>query len=333
METKPRRRRDQRSEAPNLRVDDERTLHILDLLHPYWNFKYLTMKWLHAFIGGNEDAFKRKLRKLWDAGLVDRPPQQKFSPNSNYKHLVYEITKKGLALLEKKRGIPAPAAVHRSHWYEHEILVDLGFYAPLRYAVMKDPKLKLHTARDLLNGASFTIRTQQGTQRLAVPNPTRFSDDPFLIKLKDGRKVRFDGTPFVLERELSDGSTSFIFVPGIEADRNTEGLKNVKPKDATRTTLTGHLDEIMDFFGERGFLKHYGFNMMMVPIITTNETHTKNAKRHVEDTITACRYMLFKTLPDIAMEPHFPAPSDEYVIQPWSRVGQPPFTFDERGFK
>jgi hypothetical protein len=92
------------------------------------------------------------------------------------------------------------------------------------------------------------------------------------------------------------------------------------------------LEQIATLFKERGHFRHYGFPMMMVPIITTSETHTKNAMHFVETRIGACRYLLFKTLPDLALQPHFPAPSGEFFNSPWRRVGHSPFVFDESGF-
>ncbi len=331
MDATPRRRRDARSDTDRTTRVTDRQRQLFDLLDPHFHFKYLTSKWAHEFVGGNEQAFKFTLRNLFDAGYLDRPKQQKYSPNSNYKHLVYERTEKTARAVSG--GAPSERMlVHRSNSYAHELIVDLGFSAPLWYAAAHDPALKLYTAKDLIAGSAFDINSANGIQRIMVPKVTRENPDPFLIHLKNNDAMRFDGTPFVLERKMAHGSASLIFVPGIEVDRDTEGFSSRNPKDPLRSTLSKHLLQIMDFFAERGFQRHFGFPMMMVPIITTNATRMQSAMAFVEKEIGACRYLLFKTLPDLALESHFPAPSGEFFTSPWLRVRQPPFQFDERGF-
>lgn len=340
----PRRRRDTRTPCEvGLRLT-QRQRRILGLLDPHLGFKYLTSRWLHTFVGGNEDAFKRTLRRLFDAGYLDRPIQQRATPNANYKHIVYAQTAKAAALLD------APdLATHRSGSFAHELLVDLGVYAPLRFAVAQDQALVLFDARQLLDGAEFRLRTnsvehtafariqkfgdQEHFETLTVPVSTRTSADPFRITLRNGDTMRFDGTPFVLQRRMPDASTSSIFVPGVEVDRGTENLGNVAAKDRFRTTLTGHLDQIIAWFRERGFRDHYGMRMMMVPIITTSERRMQSAMKYVQDAVGPCRYLLFKTARDLVSLEHFPEPSADMFVSPWNRVGFEPFAFDVRGFQ
>ena len=139
-----------------------------------------------------EQAFKLMLRNLFDAGYLDRPKQQKYSPNSNYKHLVYTRTEKAARAVDASAS-SKQALAHRSNSYPHELMVDLGFYAPLWYAAAHDPTLRLYTAHNLISGITFEIRTAQGIQRIAIPNPTRDNPDPFLIQLKNGETMRFGG--------------------------------------------------------------------------------------------------------------------------------------------
>ena len=94
MDAPTRRRRDSRAEPQTGTQLTDRHKKLFELLDPHFAFKFLTSKWAHEFIGGNEDASKRMLRRLFDAGYLDRPQQQRWSPNSNYKHLVYERTDK-----------------------------------------------------------------------------------------------------------------------------------------------------------------------------------------------------------------------------------------------
>src|SRR5205807_1222950 len=90
-------------------------------------------------------------------------------------------------------------ALHRSNSYYHEIIVDLGYHAPLRYFTDKDAALRLIGFAELLAHRN-------------VPETTRQSKDPLLIELKY-EQLRFDGTPHVIVLTRPDSVTLPLGIP------------------------------------------------------------------------------------------------------------------------
>jgi hypothetical protein len=88
------------------------------------------------------------------------PDQQNASPNVDRKTLVYQLGERGLNELIRRGLVPKryspnveqrplaatrnfAFALHRSNSYYHEIIVDLGYFAPLHQFVRSDPNLRL----------------------------------------------------------------------------------------------------------------------------------------------------------------------------------------------
>lgn len=84
--------------------------------------------------------------------------------------------------------------------------------------------------------------------------------------------MRFDGTPFMLER-VTNGKRTMLFCPGIEADRQ----RAINTTDLERSALGKHIRQLKEFFEKEIYKTHYGFPNSMVPIITTNEHHMQVA--------------------------------------------------------
>src|SRR5262245_30103190 len=171
---------------------DERYLEVLKLLEPYHYFKYLTIPWLHYLtgLGVEYSVFRKYLGYLRQAPnrYMRCPEQQYASQNVPYKTLVYELAERGLnELINRgvvaKRYSPDPNgparksnrnhafALHRSNSFLHEILVDCGFYGPLRHLVRGNPSLRLIDFPSLLAHRN-------------LPEATRAMNDPLLIQLK-----------------------------------------------------------------------------------------------------------------------------------------------------
>lgn len=251
------------------------------------------------------DGAKRALRKLYDAGFLDRPIQQRNTPNAGYKDLVYERTDKG-ARAVNDLGLTA----HRSNSYPHELITDFCFSFPYLYWAKLDPDFSYTITPLLMYGEP--IETTQGIKQ--IPHSTREHHDPFDLK-----GVRGDYTPVVFHYKKN-----IVFIPFVQTDRNTENLTITKrTKDQKRTVLTGHIDDIMRLHREGFFEKHYGFKEVLVPILCANRTHLDNAKAYVRSKYGNSRLILFKYVPDIAYLDHFPAIDS---IDPlYERVGHPDF--------
>ena len=326
---------------------DERYVEVLRLLEPYHHFKYLTTPWLHYLSGANVEysVFRKYLGYMREAPnhYIRCPAQQNASPNTPYKTLVYELGERGLKELVG-RGIVGKRmtchpqatrsqrnhafALHRSNSYYHEIIVDLGYYAPLLMLARNDPSLRLLDFSQLLVHPN-------------VPLTTRAAKDPLLIGI-NSRETRFDGTPHVIVRTRADGVVLAIGIPGIQVDRGTETFAQVEK----------HLLHAIAFVEGRIYESHWGFDNCLIPFLFTKDARKNRAIEFIKGIRKHCAFLLFQTIPDLGLEPHFAKPlhydrtrpNDEagwippnnihVFTNPWQRVGHPDFyfnTFDERG--
>jgi hypothetical protein len=328
---------------------DQRYLEVLKLLEPYHYFKFLTIPWLHYLtgIGVEYSVFRKYLGYLRQAPnhYLACPDQQNASPNVPYKALVFGLAERGLNELINRGIVPKRSslssdskptrsnrnhsfALHRSNSYLHEIIVDLGYYAPLYHLVHDDPALRLVDFATLIVHAN-------------VPVATRGANDPLLIQLKSGQ-LRFDGTPHLIIRRSDNGVQLPLGIPGIQVDRGTESFAQIE------TYLLHAIEFIEDHHHER----HWGFENCFIPFLFTKEVRKNRAMQFVRDVRDSCPYLLFQTIPDLGLLHHFPKPehySRSYTYKddeprhpdnihiftnPWQRVGYPDFylnTFDEKG--
>jgi hypothetical protein len=290
---------------------------VLRLLEQYYRFKYLTIPWLHYLsnIQVEYSVFRKYLgylRQVPNNYLVC-PEQQNASPNVDRKTLVYQLGERGLNELlhrgdarghigQNDRDPLKPSrnfswAVHRSHSYYHEIVVDLGYFAPLHRLVRDTSSLRLIDFERLMTHPH-------------VPAQTRQASDPLLIQLKDAQ-LRFDGTPHLLIFKRTDGTSRTIGIPGIQVDRGTESLPH----------LGKHLMHAMEFIENRHFELHWGFDNCVVPFLFTSEARKRRAMEFVRRERGLCTFLLFQSVPDIGLLRRFP-PLDEHVFtHPWERVG------------
>jgi hypothetical protein len=276
---------------------DPRYIEVLRRLEPYHYFKFVTIPWLHYLSGIDVEysVFRKYLGYLRQAPnhYIAYPKQQNASPNAPYKTLVYALAERGLnelirrGVVAKRHSPDADArppksnrnssfALHRSNSYYHEVIVDLGYYAPLHHLVRNDPNLRL------LDFAALLAHRN-------VPQRTREARDP-LIQLKE-EQLRFDGTPHLMIRKRNDGISLPLGIPGIQVDRGTETFKQVE----------GHLQHAIEFVEYRHFERHWGFDNCVVPFLFTHESRKDRAMRFVQRERGKCPYLLFQTIPDFGL--------------------------------
>jgi hypothetical protein len=252
---------------------------------------------------------------------------------------VYQLGERGLSELIRRGIVPSrqstnserlPSksnrgfafAEHRSNSYYHEIIVDLGYFAPLHHFVRSNPKFRL------LNFAQLT-------QHPNVPQRTRDAQDPLLVQLKDSQ-LRFDGTPHLLIRKHSHEPTLTIGIPGIQVDRGTESFRQV----------ANHLLRAIEFMESRLFESHWGFDNCVIPFLFTSDARMQRAIEFIRQERGRCAFLLFQTVSDLGLLRHFPrpehyAPDYRYTAEgpehppsiclftnPWQRVGCSDFYLD-----
>jgi hypothetical protein len=276
--------------------------------------------------------------------FIDCPEGQLASPNVDRKTLIYELRERGLNELVNrniiaKRSSPDPEArppkskrnhafaLHRSNSYYHEIIVDLGYYFPLRYLIDNDPALRLVDFAQLLAHRN-------------VPVETRQSKDPLLIQLKH-EQLRFDGTPHVIVRKRGDGVTLALGIPGIQVYR-TDSYEQIEK----------HVMQAIEFVESRLYERHWGFDNCLIPFLFTKEVKKNRTMQFVRKERGKCSFLLFQTIPDYGLLRHYPRPEHydrtyqykegepvhpdniHIFTNPWQRVGYPDFylnTLDETG--
>ena len=329
----------------------DRYIEALRYLEPYHHFKYATIPWLHYLCRAKVEysVFRKYLGYLREAPnhYIGYPVQQLASPNTPYKTVVYELAERGLNELinrgiTPKRYSPDPEAkppkskrnhafaLHRSNSYYHEIIVDLGYYAPLHHLTRTDQSLRLLDFAQLLAHPN-------------VPKATRESRDPLLVQLQY-EQTRFDGTPHLIIRTREDGVEYPLGIPGIQVDRGTERFEQVEK----------HIKHAIEFVEGRHYERHWGFDNCLVPFLFTKEVRKNRAMQFIRQERGKCPFILCQTIPDFGLLPHFPKPQHydrayqfkdgEWVppdnihvfTNPWQRVGFPDFylnTFSEESTK
>lgn len=351
MQTKPRRPRSNDTPIGRPRPIASHDLHpryveVLRLLEPYFCFKHLTIPWLRYLAGSEVEysVFRKYLGYMREAPnrYIRCPEQQIASPNYPYKTLIYELSERGLnelinrGIVTKRHasdGTPKSErnhafALHRSNSYYHEVIVDLGYYAPLQHLVRNDASLRLLDFAALITHAN-------------VPPATRAASDPLLIQLKSDQ-LRFDGTPHLIIRKRADGVSLPLGIPGIQVDRGTERFAQIEK----------YLLHALEFIEDRHYERHWAFDNCLIPFLFTMEARKSRAMQFVREKRGSCPFLLFKTIPDIGLLPHFPGPAHydrnykpaagewtppdniHVFTNPWSRVGCPDFfltTLDQKG--
>lgn len=325
---------------------DERYLSVLTRLDPNRAFKYATIPWLHSLCRPEVEysVFRKYLGYLRQAPnrYIRCPDQQNASPNVPYKTLVYELAERGITLLRSRGLMPEPISLddetgkkptrsrgfaqHRAHSYYHEVIVDLGYFAPLHHLVQNNDALRLIDYTALLDHPN-------------VPSVTRASRDPLLITLKYGQ-TRLDGTPHVLVLSRPNASPLSIGIPGIQVDRGTETFERVE----------AHLRNAAEYIADRHHERLWGFDNCMIPFLFTSDARKQRAIAFVERERGSFPFLLLKTVPDLGLLHHFPKPqhydptyrfhddeprppdSIHVFTTPWQRAGFPDFrlnTFEE----
>jgi len=321
---------------------DERYLAVLLQLDPYRAFKYATIPWLHCLCRPDVEysVFRKYLGYLRQAPnrYIRCPEQQNASPNVPYKTLVYELAERGISLLRDRGLMPEPTsiahgadkkskrassfALHRAHSYYHEVIVDLGYYAPLHYLIRHNSALRLVDFSQLLAHSN-------------VPSATRLSRDPLLVSLKR-RQTRFDGTPHLIIRAKPNAQRLTIGVPGIQVDRGTETFERVE----------AHVLNAIEYIEDRHHERQWGFDNCMIPFLFTSEARKARAIAFLERQRNGFPFVIFKTIPDLGLLHHFPKPrhydpayryadgepkppdSIHVFTTPWKRAGFPDFNFN-----
>jgi len=282
----------------------QRDLALFQVLDRY---RYLPSNYLFAFLGGHPTYHRQRLTDLFHEGYLVKPAAQWEIFNARYRPNSYELGSRAKTAL----GNVTSLAAHRvgagaPFWHEHLVCLVMASFelaARMDNVVVRD-------WRDIL---------------LRAPAPVPSSASPFSLSISvpelggGKRTLRPDGLPFGLSGKRT------LWFPGVEVDRHTEPLH---PSDLRSRSSSILLKFILyrQFVRERMYDTHYAMPNIMVPFITVNDRHLNNM---VELALSlsegrGLKWMLFKSLPELASPTQSPEPVLDLLSTPWLRPGNPP---------
>jgi hypothetical protein len=292
-----------------------RDFEIFKLLSRY---PYLPADYIHAIIGGGEQALRRRLGFLSRKPnlYLNRPDQQYHRANANYRQCIYELDSRGANALEDRGIATPPRRRHRS--FPHELMA-AEIMASLEIGVRGNPDIRFISWADIL-------------AHPATPEATKLSasaDIPVTFVHRGAHqemRARADAEPFGIERTIN-GKKSYLFFPGIEADCATEPIE---ASDFERSSIYRKFAAYLAIAEQGLYRSHFGFPNFFVPIITTGTSRMRSMMTLLERITDGkgSKMFLFKTHPHFASyEPPRPA-GGHMLTEPWQRVGHEPLSFD-----
>jgi Replication-relaxation len=296
----------------------DRDIEILKLLA---RFRYLPADDIHAFVGGSVKNVTYRLNLLSRKPnlYINRPHQQRQNANTNSRPLIYELDDKGTAAL-RDRGLPHLAkSYHRN--FAHELMA-CRIMASVELGARRNPAIRLITWPEILASDKTPLTTRNSPTSAAIPISFTSGATQHSINLTA------DARPFGLERANLDGTRSYFFFPGIEADCGTEPIET---SDLDRSSISKKFLAYRAVAEQGLHRSHFGFPNFFVPVITTTTARMHSMMRLLEKITNGrgSKMFLFKTFPALASHERVSAPPGHMLTEPWQRVGFEPFGFTQ----
>lgn len=300
------------NEKPVVAYPTERDIEVFKLLA---RFKYLPSDYLHAFVGGSEEAFTRRLNLLSRKPnlYLARPHQQRQCADANYRHLIYELDERGAQLL-KERGLPfLPKSYHRN--FAHELMVS-QIIASFELGARERQKIRLITWPEILANPRTPESLRQSATPAAIPVSFSAHGEQHSIH------VYADAQPFGIERML-DGSRTYLFFPGIEADCATEPIE---ASGFERSSIAKKFAAYIAIAEQRIYHSHFGFPNFFVPLIAPTRVRLESMMALLQRMTggRGSKMFLFKTFPLFSSAEKSPPPTGHMLTEPWQRAGFEP---------
>ncbi len=295
----------------------DRDIEIFQLLTCY---RYLPSDYIHAFVGGNTSALSRRLNFLSRKPnlYLARPHQQRETADANYRHLIYELDER-VARVLKERGLSfLPKSYHRN--FAHELMV-AQIMASFELGTRERTNVRLITWPEILANPTTPEATRQSPTPAAIP--VTFSANGERCSLH----VNADGRPFGLERVI-DGSRTYLFFPGIEADCGTEP---VEASGFERSSIAKKFAAYIAIAEQGIYRSHFGFPNFFVPLIAPTRVRMESMMTLLQRMTggRGSKMFLFKTLPVLSSVEKPPKAGGHMLTEPWLRAGFEPFNLSE----
>jgi hypothetical protein len=292
----------------------DRDIEIFQLLTRY---RYLPSDYIHAFVGGSMSALSRRLNLLSRKPnlYLARPHQQRQTPEANHRYLVYELDERGFHALKGRGFSFSPKTYHRN--FAHELMV-AQIMASFELGTRACKNVRLIAWPEILTNPNTPESTRRSPTAASIP----------VAFLTHGERVsthvNADARPFGIERTI-DGSRTYLFFPGVEADCGTEPIE---PGSFERSSIAKKFTAYVAIAEQGLYRSHFGFPNFLVPVIAPTTAR-------MESMMTLLRRMtrgggsklfLFKTFPALSSVERPPKAGGHMLTEPWLRPGFEPLT-------
>jgi Replication-relaxation len=290
----------------------ERDVEIFKLLVRY---RYLPSDYIHAFVGGSMSALSRRLNFLSRKPnlYLARPHQQRQTADANYRPLIYELDERGSRVL-KERGLSfLPKSYHRN--FAHELMVS-QIMASFELGTRERTNVRLITWPEILANPNTPEATRQSPTAASIPVRFTVNGEQHSVH------VNADAQPFGLERVI-DGSRTYLFFPGIEADCATEP---VEAGDFERSSIAKKYAAYIAIAEQAIYRSHFGFPNFFVPLIAPTRVRMESMMTLLLRMTNGrgSKMFLFKTFPVLSSVEKTPKAGGHMLVEPWLRAGFEP---------
>ncbi len=234
-------------------------------------------------------------------------PQRQDRFMLRFGYLYYDISPKGIALLEEEGIHIEPRYVSKN--FTHALLTE-QIIASFAIGALDRTDIALRYFEDLLPD---------------MPAPTRQSKHPLRISVSKDEWVAPDYAPFAIER-TSDGKRRHIF---LEADTGTEPIKAY---DRERSSICNKFAAYIHIIDNELIRRQFGFATHQFAFVTRNATRMQSMMDALmamtERKPSLRRHFLFKTHPTLKSR-EAPRATGHMLTEPWKRADNPDLQLDQ----
>jgi hypothetical protein len=288
----------------------ERDIEIFKLLGRY---RYLSIDDIHAFVGGSRKGLAHHVNLLSRQPnlYLNRPPQQRQSADANYRPLIYELDRRGVAVL-RELGLPAISKEYHRN-FTHALLVS-RIMASIELGVLARPGLRLVNWDEIVVSGKTPHATVTSARPTHIPVSITFAGKEYKTE------INADGKPFGIEYRGPGPQPTYRFFPGVEADLGTEPLQ---ASDIERSSIAKKLLAYLAIEQSQNYRAHFGFPNLFVPFVTGGTTRLRSMMALLAKLTEGrgSRSILFKTFDATASRPTL---SESILSSAWERVGFEP---------
>lgn len=295
-----------------LTANDERILQTL------LRYQLLRENWLYALCPTGKDRthFKKRLRYLYDIGMVERPTQGNRTVVAFRRPLIYRLSDRGFEYVRAKGFTDKPRRESIT-LFAHQ-LATCEVIADVELALRGNPTMRFLSKEDLLARA---------------PQATRDSKYPFSLPVTIAHDGMRETTHYVsdgwfgIEYTTGDRKRYAWFALEINHGTNVNNYKTLK--------APSHLKKFLSLEALRKsntFINHFGIKAPVFGLFVQAEAHvTDNSKRLLAEVVKGDtrHYFAFKTLPPFYEIAPAPQPNGNTLKVPWETITDEPFRMNQ----